>query len=100
MWKASSHRDELYIHCEKTPVVFIRHCFDSVGHAETQEPGESCPFLKALAERIRALREAKGIPQEVFAYGAVERRQYSPTAINLAKIAVALEVEAGNCSHW
>jgi ribosome-binding protein aMBF1 (putative translation factor) len=62
------------------------------------------PFLKAVGERIRALREAKGIAQEVFAYeagidrsyyGAVERGQYSPTAINLAKIAVALGVEAG-----
>jgi DNA-binding XRE family transcriptional regulator len=62
------------------------------------------PLLKALGERIRTLREAKGIAQEVFAYeagidrsyyGAVERGQYSPTAINLAKIAVALNVEAG-----
>ena len=62
------------------------------------------PLLKAVGERIRALREAKNIAQEVFAYeagidrsyyGAIERGQNSPTAINLAKIAVALGVEAG-----
>ncbi len=62
------------------------------------------PLLKAVAARIRALREAKGIAQEVFAYeagidrsyyGAIERGKYSPTAINLAKIAVALGVEVG-----
>lgn len=62
------------------------------------------PLLTALGARIRALREARGIAQEVFAYeagidrsyyGAVERGRYSPTAINLAKIAVALNVEVG-----
>jgi DNA-binding XRE family transcriptional regulator len=62
------------------------------------------PLLKAMALRIRALREASGIAQEVFAYeagidrsyyGGIERGQYSPTAINLAKIAVALDVEVG-----
>jgi transcriptional regulator with XRE-family HTH domain len=62
------------------------------------------PLLKAMATRIRALREAKSIAQEVFAYeagidrsyyGGIERGQYSPTAINLAKIAVALNVEVG-----
>jgi transcriptional regulator with XRE-family HTH domain len=62
------------------------------------------PLLKAMGDRIRALREAKGIAQEVFAYeagidrsyyGAVERGRYSPTAVNLAKIAVALDVEVG-----
>lgn len=62
------------------------------------------PLLKAIGDRIRALREAKGIAQEVFAYeagidrsyyGAVERGRYSPSAINLAKIAVALDVEVG-----
>ena len=62
------------------------------------------PLLKAVGERIRALREARNIAQEVFAYeagidrsyyGAIERGQNSPTAINLAKIAVALGVEAG-----
>ncbi len=62
------------------------------------------PFLKAMAARIRVLREGKGIAQETFAhnagidrsyYGGIERGQYSPTAINLAKIAVALEVEVG-----
>jgi DNA-binding XRE family transcriptional regulator len=62
------------------------------------------PLLQAVAARIRALREGKGIAQEVFAYeagidrsyyGGIERGKYSPTAINLAKIAVALGVEVG-----
>jgi transcriptional regulator with XRE-family HTH domain len=62
------------------------------------------PFLKAIGERIRAMREAKGIPQEIFAYeagidrsyyGAVERGKSSPTAISLAKIAIALGVDVG-----
>ena len=62
------------------------------------------PLLQAVATRIRALREGKGIAQEVFAYeagidrsyyGGIERGKYSPTAINLAKIAVALGVEVG-----
>ncbi len=62
------------------------------------------PLLQAVGERIRALREAKNIAQEVFAYesgidrsyyGAIERGQNSPSAISLAKIAVALGVEAG-----
>jgi transcriptional regulator with XRE-family HTH domain len=62
------------------------------------------PLLQAVAVRIRALREGKGIAQEVFAYeagidrsyyGGIERGKYSPTAINLAKIAVALGAEVG-----
>jgi transcriptional regulator with XRE-family HTH domain len=62
------------------------------------------PLLKAMAARIRALREARKVAQEVFAYeagidrsyyGGIERGQYSPTAINLAKIAVALNVDVG-----
>ena len=65
---------------------------------------ERDPLLKAVAARIRALRESRKIAQEVFAYkagidrsyyGAIERGKYSPTAINLAKIAVALGVEVG-----
>jgi transcriptional regulator with XRE-family HTH domain len=62
------------------------------------------PILKAMASKIRALREAKGYAQEIFAYeagidrsyyGSIERGKYSPTAINLVKIAVALGVEVG-----
>lgn len=63
------------------------------------------PLLKAVAARIRSIRESKGIAQEVFAYeagidrsyyGAIERGKFSPTAINLAKIAVGLGVEVGD----
>lgn len=60
--------------------------------------------ITAIGKHIRACREQKGIAQETFAaragidrsyYGAVERGRYSVTAINLVKIALALEVEVG-----
>jgi transcriptional regulator with XRE-family HTH domain len=62
------------------------------------------PLLQAMALKIRTLREAKEISQEEFAYeadinrsyyGFIERGKYSPSAVILAKIAVALDVEIG-----
>ncbi len=85
-------------------VVFILFFFNPVGMQKRKTLENRDPLLKAVAARIRALREARKIAQEVFAYeagidrsyyGGIERGQYSPTAINLAKIAVALGVEAG-----
>jgi Predicted transcriptional regulators len=61
--------------------------------------------LVAIGRQIRVQRERRGIPQERFAahagidrsyYGAVERGRYSVTALNLVKIALALEVEVGD----
>lgn len=61
-------------------------------------------MLEAVGKRIRQMRESKGYAQEEFAYragidrsyyGAVERGRYSITAINLIRIALALEVEVG-----
>jgi DNA-binding XRE family transcriptional regulator len=63
------------------------------------------PLQKAIGARIRKCREARGIAQETFAYeaglnrawyGAVERGRYNVTASNLARIALALDVEVGD----
>lgn len=62
-------------------------------------------MLEAVGKRIRQMRESKGYAQEEFAYragidrsyyGAVERGRYSVTALNLVRIALALEVEVGD----
>lgn len=60
--------------------------------------------LIALGEKIRKLRKDKGFSQEAFAdhagldrsyYGAVERGERNIAALNLFKIAQALEVQVG-----
>jgi transcriptional regulator with XRE-family HTH domain len=60
--------------------------------------------LLALGLQIRRLREAEGISQEEFAakagldrayYGGVERGERNLAALNLMKIAAALQVEVG-----
>ncbi len=85
-------------------MVFLRCRLNPVGMQKRRTLENRDPLLSALGARIRSLREARGIAQEVFAYeagidrsyyGAVERGRYSPTAINLVKIAVALDVEVG-----
>jgi transcriptional regulator with XRE-family HTH domain len=61
--------------------------------------------LVALGERIRRLREESGASQEEFAmlaeidrayYGGIERGERNVSAINLMKIAIALNAEVGN----
>ncbi len=85
-------------------MVSILFLFNPVGMQKRKTLENRDPLLKAVAARIRALRETRKIAQEVFAYeakidrsyyGGIERGQYSPTAINLAKIAVGLGVEVG-----
>lgn len=65
---------------------------------------EKRPELVALGRRIRELREQAGHSQEKFAaaveldrayYGGVERGERNVSAINLIRIAVALDVEVG-----
>lgn len=65
---------------------------------------EKRPELVALGRWIRELREQAGHSQEKFAaaveldrayYGGVERGERNVSAINLVRIAVALEVEVG-----
>jgi transcriptional regulator with XRE-family HTH domain len=60
--------------------------------------------LVALGKQIRRLREEKGVSQEAFAaladldrayFGGIERGERNVAALNLIKIAVALEVEVG-----
>jgi len=60
--------------------------------------------LLAVGRQIRQLREARGASQEEFAadagldrgyYGGVERGERNIAALNLIKIAIALEVEVG-----
>jgi transcriptional regulator with XRE-family HTH domain len=62
------------------------------------------PALTAVGNQIRLLRKAKGFAQEAFAahadvdrsyYGGIERGEKNLSAINLIKIALALEVEVG-----
>ncbi len=62
------------------------------------------PHLVALGKQIRELRIAKGYSQENFAnemglgrsyYGGVERGDRNVSAINLIRIATALDVEVG-----
>lgn len=63
------------------------------------------PHLVALGKQIRALRKAKGYSQETFAndmefgrsyFGGVERGDRNVSAINLIRIAKALDVEVGD----
>ena len=71
----------------------------------SEEPAKApVPLQRAIGARIRKFREAKNIAQETFAYeaglnrawyGAVERGRYNITASNLARIALALNVEVG-----
>ena len=65
---------------------------------------ERNPALVALGQQIRKIRQARKISQEDFAYGAefgrsyyggVERGERNIAALNLMRIAVALEVEVG-----
>lgn len=62
------------------------------------------PHLVALGQHLRALRKAKGYSQEGLAnemglgrsyYGGVERGDRNVSAINLIRIATALNVEVG-----
>lgn len=62
------------------------------------------PQLVAIGRQIRQLREERGYSQEGFAaevgldrayYGGVERGERNVAALNLIKIASALEVELG-----
>lgn len=63
------------------------------------------PHLVALGKQIRTLRKAKGFSQETFAnemefgrsyFGGVERGDRNVSAINLIRIAKALDVEVGD----
>ncbi len=60
--------------------------------------------LLLVGQRLRALREARGLSQENFAleagiarsyYGAIERGLRNVAALNLIRIAAALGVEVG-----
>lgn len=60
--------------------------------------------MLALGRQIRRLREAKKVSQETFAasagldrayYGGIERGERNVAALNLIKIAAALEIEVG-----
>jgi transcriptional regulator with XRE-family HTH domain len=62
------------------------------------------PALVALGQQIRKVRRESGISQEDFAheagisrayYGAVERGERNVAALNLMRIAAALNIEAG-----
>lgn len=66
---------------------------------------EKHPHLKLLGQTIRALRESKGYSQESFAahvgvdrtyMGGIERGERNIAALNLIKIAKALNVEVGD----
>ena len=61
--------------------------------------------LVALAQQIRKIRKERGISQEDFAavagldpsyYGSVERGERNIAALNLMRIAAALDVEVGD----
>ncbi len=65
---------------------------------------EKHPQLVALGRRIRALRKERGFSQEAFAseagldrayYGGIERGERNVAALNLFRIAAALQVEVG-----
>lgn len=65
---------------------------------------EKHPALAALGEQIRRVRREAGISQEDFAhqagldrsyYGSVERGERNVSALNLMRIAAALQVEVG-----
>ncbi|PPE73072.1 transcriptional regulator [Solimonas fluminis] len=62
------------------------------------------PDLIALGRKIRAVREDKGFSQEGFSvevgldrayYGGIERGERNVAAVNLMKMAQALQVEVG-----
>jgi transcriptional regulator with XRE-family HTH domain len=62
------------------------------------------PALVALGQQIRKVRREKGFSQEDFAarvgldrsyYGSVERGERNVAALNLMRIALALQVETG-----
>lgn len=64
----------------------------------------SHPQLLLIGQRLRALREERGLSQENFAleagiarsyYGGIERGQRNLAALNLFRIANALGVEMG-----
>ena len=70
----------------------------------TTKKSEKNAALVALGNQIRKVREGRGISQEDFAakagidrsyYGSVERGERNVAALNLMRIAVALEVEVG-----
>ena len=65
---------------------------------------EKHPALIALGQQIRKIRLERGISQEGFAvearlgrsyYGGVERGDHNIAALNLMRIAAALDVEVG-----
>lgn len=65
----------------------------------------SHPQLLLVGQRLRALREERGLSQENFAleagiarsyYGGIERGQRNLAALNLIRIAAALGVEIGD----
>ncbi len=65
---------------------------------------EKNPAMVALGRQIRKVRESRHISQEDFAfkagidrsyYGSIERGQRNVAALNLIRIAAALEVEVG-----
>jgi transcriptional regulator with XRE-family HTH domain len=62
------------------------------------------PTLVAIGKRVRELREAKGFAQEAFAnevgldrsyYGGIERGERNFAALNIVKVAKALNAEVG-----
>jgi len=67
-------------------------------------PRERHPALVALGQQIRTVRRDRGFSQEDFAngaglgrsyYGGIERGERNLAALNLMRIAWALEVEVG-----
>jgi transcriptional regulator with XRE-family HTH domain len=71
---------------------------------DKSEKVEKQAILVALGQQIREVRQAKGFSQEDFAaraeldrsyYGGVERGERNVAALNLMKIAAALDVEVG-----
>lgn len=72
--------------------------------AESSDKVEKQAALLALGQQIRKVRQARGFSQEDFAahaeldrsyYGGVERGERNIAALNLMKIAAALNVEVG-----
>ncbi len=68
------------------------------------EQGERHAALVAMGQQIQKVRRARKISQEAFAakaglgrsyYGGVERGERNIAALNLMRIAAALEVEVG-----
>lgn len=77
----------------------------SVQYQRMAKPSPShsgAPILLELGQRIRVLREAKGLSQETVALlsgidrsylGGIERGEHNVAVINLEKIAKSLEIE-------